>query len=228
MTGRARGRNYGYDVAFNYPETSDVLWYRGITWLGIYYGLSTEAKPKQVPNAPEQCSFLGLSAEGNNGPCASNDFVAYGTAYALLRWVSDQFGSAVAGGEKAIQRSIVENPYKGLTAIASVARVPVDTLLAQWAAALYVDDRVPTAAPRLTFSSWNLFDMDSRRMNVTGRLVPRERAFGGFTDAVSVRGGSTAYFRVSGAGHAATAIRASTSAGGALPAAMRMWIVRLQ
>jgi hypothetical protein len=106
--------------------------------------------------------------------------------------------------------------------------VPIDTLLAQWAAALYVDDRVPSAAPRLTFSSWNLFDMDSHRMNVTGRLVPRERAFGGFTDAVSVRGGSTAYFRVSGAGRAATAIRARDSGGGALPAAMRMWVVRLQ
>ena len=228
VTGRARGRNYGYDVAFNYPETDDVQWYRGITMLGFYFGLSTQPNPKQIPNAPEQCSFLGLAAEGNNGPCGNNDFVAYGTGFSLIRWLSDQFGSAVAGGEKAIQRSIVENRSTGLAAIANIARVPVDTLLAQWAAALYVDDRVPGAAPRLTFSSWNLFDMDRNRINVTGRLVPRERAFGGFTDAVSVRGGSTAYFRVSGAGRAATAIRARTSAGGALPAAMRMWIVRLQ
>jgi hypothetical protein len=228
VTGRARGRNYGYDVAFNYPETDDIQWYRGITLLGFYYGLSTEPNPKQIPNAPEQCSFLGLSSEGNNGPCANNDFVAYGTGFSLIRWLSDQFGSAVAGGEKAIQRSLVENRSAGLAAIASIARVPVDTLLAQWAAALYVDDRVPGAAPRLTFSSWNLFDIDRNRINVTGRLVPRERAFGGFTDAVSVRGGSTAYFRVSGVGRAATAIRARTSAGSALPAAMRMWVVRLQ
>jgi hypothetical protein len=227
VTGRARGRNYGYDVAFN-PPPSDEDWYRGITLLGIYFGLSVESSPKKVPNAPEQCSFLGLSSEGNNGPCINNDFVAYNTGYALLRWLSDQFGSVVAGGEKAIQRSIAGNRSAGLAAIANVARVPIDTLLAQWAAALYVDDRVPSAAPRLTFSSWNLFDMDSHRMNVTGRLVPRERAFGGFTDAVSVRGGSTAYFRVSGAGRAATAIRARDSGGGALPAAMRMWVVRLQ
>jgi len=227
VTGRARGRNYGYDVAFN-PPPYEADWYRGITLLGVYFGLWLESPPKKAPNAPEQCSFLGLGAEGNNGPCFNNDFVAYNTGYALLRWLSDQFASTVAGGEKAIHRSIVENRSSGLSAIASVAHVSVDTLLAQWAAALYVDDRVPGAAPRLTFSSWNLFDMDSRRMNATGRLTPRERPFGGFTDAVSVRGGSTAYFRVSGAGRAATAIRARDAQGAALPAAMRMWVVRLQ
>ena len=222
VTGRSRGRNYGYDVAF------DGDWYRGITLLGVYFGLWLESPPNKAPNAPEQCSFLGLSFEGNNGPCYNNDFVAYHTGYAFLRWLSDQFGSSVVGGEKAIQHALIENRSKGLAAIASVVRVPVDTLLAQWAAALYVDDRVPGAAPRLTFPSWNLFDLDTRRMNQTGRLIPRERAFGSFTDAVSVRGGSTAYFRVSGAGRAATAIRARTSAGGPLPAAMRMWVVRLQ
>ena len=222
VTGRARGRNYGYDVAF------DGDWYRGITLLGVYFGLWLESPAKKAPNAPEQCSFLGLSFEGNNGPCYNNDFVAYHTGYAFLRWLSDQFGSSVVGGEKAIQHALIENRSKGFAAIASVVRVPVDTLLAQWAAALYVDDRVPGAAPRLTFPSWNLFDLDTRRMNQTGRLVPRERAFGPFTDAVSVRGGSTAYFRVSGAGRAATAIRARDSGGGALQAAMRLWVVRLQ
>ena len=222
VTGRARGRNYGYDVAF------DGDWYRGITLLGVYFGLWLESPPNKAPNAPEQCSFLGLSFEGNNGPCYNNDFVAYHTGYAFLRWLSDQFGSSVVGGEKAIQHALIENRSKGLAAIASVVRVPVDTLLAQWAAALYVDDRVPGAAPRLTFPSWNLFDLDTRRMNQTGRLVPRERTFGPFTDAVSVRGGSTAYFRVSGAGRAATAIRARDSGGGALQAAMRLWVVRLQ
>ena len=227
VTGHTRGRNYGYDVAFNYPE-SESDWYRGITLLGVYFGLSVDSPPKRVPNAPEQCSFVGLSSEGNNGPCLNNDYVAYNTGYVLLRWLSDQFGSVVAGGEKAIQRSIVENRSAGFAAIANVARVPIDTLLAQWAAALYVDDRVPGAAPRLTLSSWNLFDFDSRRINQTGRLFPRERGFTSFADAVSVRGGSTAYFRVSGAGRAATAIRVRDASGSALPASMRVWVVRLQ
>ena len=222
VTGRARGRNYGYDVAF------DGDWYRGITLLGVYFGLWLESPPKKPANAPEQCSFLGLSFEGNNGPCYNNDFVAYHTGYAFLRWLSDQFGSSVAGGEKAIQHALVDNRSKGLAAIASVVHVPIDTLLAQWAAALYVDDRVPGAALRLTFPSWNLFDLDTRRINTTGRLVPRERAFGSFTDAVTVRGGSTAYFRVSGAGRAGTAIRAAAPGGGTLPAGMRVWVVRLQ
>jgi len=227
VTGHARGRNYGYDVAFNFPE-SESDWYRGITWLSVYFGLSLDAPPKKPVGAPEQCSFLGLSSEGNNGPCYNNDFVAYNTGFAFLRWLSDQFGSSVAGGEKAIQRSIAGSRTLGLGMLAGIVHVPADTLLAQFAAALYVDDRVPGAATRLTFSSWNLFDIDGRRINQTGRLLPRERSFAAFTDAVSVRGGSTAYFRISGAGHAGTAIRASDAAGGKLPAHMRMWVVRLQ
>ncbi len=62
----------------------------------------------------------------------------------------------------------------------------------------------------------------------TGQLGPRERRFAPFTDAVSVRGGSTAYFRISGAGRAGTAIRVRDASGAPLPAHMRVWVVRLQ
>jgi hypothetical protein len=109
-----------------------------------------------------------------------------------------------------------------------VVGVPIDSLLAQWAAMQYVDDRVSGAAPRLTLSSWNLFDVDQRRSSDGARLTPRERPFAGFADTVAVRGGSTAYFRVSGAGRPATAVRALGAGRAPLPPHMRLWAVRLQ
>jgi len=62
----------------------------------------------------------------------------------------------------------------------------------------------------------------------TARLTPRQRAFGTFTDDVAVRGGSTAYFLVSGNGRGATGIRARDASDGTLPSLMRLWVVRLQ
>jgi hypothetical protein len=90
-----------------------------------------------------------------------------------------------------------------------------------------VDDRVPNLNKRLTFTSWNMYDIESRKP-AQAQLIPRERSFGTFTDNVSIRAGSTAYFRVSGVGHPSAAIRAVDPNGGALPSTMRMWIVRLQ
>ena len=109
-------------------------------------------------------------------------------------------------GTAAIVRLLVaaEAPVTQV-AIAEAVGVPIDSLLAQWSAAQYVDDRVPGAAKRLTFTSWNFAEIEDMRVP-TARLTPRERAFMGFSDAVAVWAGSTAYFRVSGAGRPGTAV----------------------
>ena len=99
--------------------------------------------------------------------------------------------------------------------------------MAQWAAALYADDRVANLDPKLKFTSWNMRDIEAG-ITQTARLTPRDRQFGAFTDQVSVRGGSTAYFLVSGNGRGATGIRARDASDGTLPATMRLWVVRLQ
>ncbi|MGH7467432.1 MAG: Ig-like domain-containing protein [Longimicrobiales bacterium] len=225
ITGRSTGRNYGFDVAYNRTSPDQDPWYRAVSWMGIYYGGVPGGS--RVANAPEQCSWLGMAAEGNNGPCASADIATYAVGWSFLRWLSDRFGPQLAGGEKALQRALVNNRSKGFSAVSGALGIPIDSLLAQWGAALYVDDRVPTLSPALTFSSWNMFDVENGK-NPLYRLLPRERSFASFTDAVSVRAGSTAYFRVSGVGRPATAIQAFAPSSGALPAHMRMWVVRLQ
>jgi hypothetical protein len=225
LTGRAVGRNYGYSVAYDLPPSAPNYWYRAFDGLGYYFGFDT--RNSRTTNAPEQCSWLGLSSEGNDGPCISNDLVAYDVAWSFLRWVSDQVGPHAPGGEQQIQRALVDARSDGFAAFSEVIGLPADALLANWAAALYVDDRFPGMAAALNFTSWNLFDIASN-WPATARLVPRDRAFGPFTDQVSVRAGSTAYFRVGGAGRAATAIRVRDPSGNNLPAWMRVWIVRVR
>ena len=58
VTGRARGRNYGYDVAF------DGDWYRGITLLGVYFGLWLESPPKQGTERSRAVQLPGTQLRG--------------------------------------------------------------------------------------------------------------------------------------------------------------------
>jgi hypothetical protein len=225
LTGRALYQNYGFDVAWETRELAP--WYRGVQWASYYYGYISSSSQTRTAGAPEQCSWVGLVAEGNTGPCVANDNVAYGMGWSFLRWLSDQFGPALAGGEKALHIPLAYSSTGGFANISKTVGVPIDSLLAQWSAALYVDDRVPGLNKRLTFSSWNMYDIETRKRPML-QLAPRERSFGTFTDNVSIRAGSTAYFRVSGVGHPSAAIRAADPAGGALPSTMRMWVVRLQ
>jgi hypothetical protein len=225
ITGGAPGQNYGAAVAFNQPMRTPRNWYRATEWLRFYNGFLSSTE--RAAGAPEQCSWVGVAAQGNNGPCGGSDLIVYATGWSFLRWLSDQFGPGMPGGESALHKKLVDSRSVGYAAIAEAVGVPIDSLLAQWSAAQYVDDRVPGAAKRLTFTSWNFAEIDDMRVP-TARLTPRERAFWGFSDAVAVRAGSTAYFRVSGAGRPGTAVSVLAPNGQVLPSHMRLWVVRLQ
>jgi hypothetical protein len=151
----------------------------------------------------------------------------------LLRWVSDQYGAAHPGGEQGLQRALVDGSATGYAAHAAATGEPADSLLAMWAASLYVDDRVAGANPRLTIPSWNLLDVfegtfGGQRINANARLVPADRGFATFSDQLSVRAGSSSYARLSSAGRPATAVRIRSGGGGALPGYMHVWVVRLR
>jgi hypothetical protein len=151
----------------------------------------------------------------------------YGVPWSLFRYISDQYGPALPGGAQALHRRMIDSDFFGFANITAAVGVPIDVLMAQWAATLYTDDRVSGIDPRLTFPSWNLVNIESRLVG-PARLAPRERLFGAFSDQVSVRGGSTAYFVVSGSGRSATSIRVRDSSDGPLPDYMHVWVVRIQ
>jgi len=225
-TGLGPGRNLGLDVVVNEPALSPNNWFvDGFSDLFVYYGLGTSRTTK-ILNAPEQCSWLAPQSQSNNGPCLF-DYSMYGASWSFLRWLSDQFGPTFPGGEQGLHQKLVDNSFSGFATISNVVGVPIDVLLSQWAAALYVDDRVSGLDSRLTFTSWNLAAIESGVID-PAHLVPRNRGFGSFSDGVGVRGGSTAYFVVSGNGRPATSIRARDLSDGPLPSGMRMWVVRLR
>ena len=223
-TGRTIAQNYGFPIAFNNPRTDSIDWYvASFVDLALYWGFSTPTT--SIPGAPEECGWLGQQNRTNIGPCMGGRNI-YGISWSFLRWISDQFGPTFPGGEQGIQKQLINSSLQGFANIQSVINVPIDQLLAQWAAALAVDDRYPNATARLKFTSWDLANIDSRLV-ATAKLNPRLRGFADFTDNVNVRAGSTAYFKVGAPSHGPMAI----NIGGAqtqLPTTMRVWVVKVR
>ncbi len=230
LNGRTTGQNYGASVAFPPNDSPEIAWYvPGFTDLAVYYGFKSQTE--SVAAAPEQCSWLDLAGNGNTGPCLSGREV-YGVPWLFLRWLSDQFGPSVSGGEAGVQKALIDNTRRGYDNVENVTGVKIDTLLAQWAAALYVDDYwepLPNPNPRLGYKSWNLHDIYSK-LRPTARLTPYAYSFETFSNVVSVRGGSTAYFTMTGSSAPATAVKLRDASGQPIPPGgpMQLWIVRLQ
>ncbi len=112
----------------------------------------------------------------------------------------------------------------------ALLQVDTDSLFAQWAAMLYVDGRLGGGDPELSFPSWDLAEIFDG-LNPELRLTPKDRAFATFSEALSVHGGSTAYFRLSSAGpRPPFAVRVRDRDGGLLSTTLRpqVWIVRLR
>ncbi|MBI2537962.1 MAG: hypothetical protein HYW06_13575, partial [Gemmatimonadetes bacterium] len=144
-------------------------------------------------------------------------------------------------GEAGIQKAIIEHPQTGLAMLEAVIGVRVDTLLAQWAAMLYVDDITDTWAtqsPTLSLASWDLDDVYYGTyplgqfvysMYTSSRLTPVILAYETFSASANVRAASTYYAVISGANRLPTAVKARDASGtGMLPSTMRYWIVRIQ
>ena len=107
--------------------------------------------------------------------------------------------------------------------------MPVADLMASWAPMLYIDDRFTDASlADFQFLNWDLRSLEAAWGSPEADLQPRVRAFGDFSDDVSVRSASTAFFDVSGAGRSATAIRVTDQVGANLPATFQLFIVRVQ
>jgi hypothetical protein len=224
-TGLAPGQNLGFEIAFNNPPAQPISWFIDpFVDLVVYYGFISQTS--RAIGAPEQCSWLATRSQGNTGPCLTGR-EPYGVPWSFLRWLSDQYGGQFPGGEKGFHQQLVDNAFTGYATIQSVIGQPIDVLLAQWAATLYTDDRVPNIDPKLTLKSWNLFAIENRLV-ANAKLTPYDRPFGSFTDQIAVRAGSTAYFRVSGSGRSATGIRIRDNSDLPLPDNMRVWVVRIQ
>lgn len=233
FAGRSPGTNLGFTIAFNCndppncnnkPDPTD--WYLGsFIDLILYYGFQTATS--RVAGAPEQCSWLDLPTNGNSGPCLLEGREVYGVPWSLLRFISDQYGSQFAGGEAELHRKLISGMTRGFANIERVVSVPMRTILARWAVSLYADDRIGALDNSLKLTSWDLEDIRTALVE-SAQLVPKSRSFSGFSENVSVRGGSTAYYRVSGTSRAAGSFRVRTSTGALPSSQIQVWVLRSQ
>ncbi len=218
--GRSPGQNLGYAVAFNQDDPSSIDWYsNAFVDLAYFYGY--ESSTSRISGAPEQCSWLDAD---HQSPCKGRA-LWYGVSWSFLRWLSDHFGDQFPDGEKGFHRALIDATDVGFDNISNRVGVPIDSLLAQWSASLWVDDRVSTTNDKLTMTSWDLLDVFNGLVQ-TARLQPATASFDDFTMNVSVRAAATAYTLVSGLLRPPVAIRARDLSGGQLPSAMRLYVVR--
>ena len=222
-TSRSAGQNYGANVIFASVGTNEIRPYSMVSALVFYFGFQDPTN--RIAGAPEQCSWLAPDPGGEVlGPCSAG--ASFNVAWAFLRWLTDHYAVAV-GGDAIFHGTLIDAQTSGFQRVADLTGVDIETLLARFSAMLYVDDRISLVEPTLALPSWDLFDMDENLVQ-TARLLPRERTFTSFSDRVSVRAGSTAYFLVTGPGRPATTIAARDPSGGSLGPEMQMWVVRIQ
>lgn len=225
VEGRSAGQNLGADVLFNLAGTDEQAWYLpALTELANYFGFGVDPMDEviRIQGAPQECGWLGRES---SAPCIGS--LVNGVAWSLIRWADDHFSGSFPGGSPGFQQALIDNASVGFANLEGRTGQSIETMLAQWAATLYVDDRVAGLAEKLTFPSWNLFDVDQTVIE-QARLMPTGRGFADFQSALTVAAASSGYFRLSGGPRQNTAVRFRGSADEVLLTTMQLWIVRLQ
>jgi Bacterial Ig-like domain (group 2)/IPT/TIG domain len=223
VTGRSTGQNYGYAIALNDPHFDPVSWYADqFADLSFYFGRNQNDPATPIADTPARCSWVTNSPS----PCQGRA-LWYGVGWSFLRWISDNYGSQL-GGEQQFQRDLIDNNVFGFDNIEDVTGIPIETLLAKWAASLYLDDRgVAGLAPDLTIPSWNFKDVfEDGQLPASAALEPAPLTFGDYTKVTRVRSSSTAYFLLGGMNRPATSIRVRNPSDGTLASFMQIFLVR--
>lgn len=220
--------NLGPEALFTDHPPTDVAWYlNGFFGLVSYFGLGFDGDdfPFRVENAPHECTWFSVPEPE---PCDTG-LVAYGTTWSFLRWMSDHFGDEFPGGERELQKRIVDSSRSGLATFEELLGLNRRQLLAPWAASLYADDRASsTPDPLITFPSWNLPAVEGAVID-QAHLVPAQRGFTNFQTTVQVAAGSSYYQLFQGlGGHPPFALSARTGAGDPLPEHIQIWVARLR
>ncbi len=227
IIGNSPGQNIGASQVLdsNHPG---FTWYNpSFAQLALYYGWIPPSGHSAT--APELCTLFG----DPELTTACEPFWFYGASWSFQRYVLDRFGPSQPNGETDLSRGwlVANKDLDGVDNIEALLGVGFDSVFSQWAAMHWADDRIANADPLVQMTSWNLFNIFSSVSAEGTRLVPLERTFTTFSGSRSIRGGSTAYTRLSAAaGHPAFSVSARGAGAALLPAGSRpqFWIVREQ
>ena len=183
--------------------------------------------------------LAGVESRTPLGAADANDVTFYASGWSLVRWAADHYG---AHNEAAFLRALVRGTSgaTGVTALARLTGRPAEELLADWSLAQWLDDRagfVPQRAT-LSFPSWNLPDimhglaqLDPSRYRASP-LPVRDVTGDRVVTVPTLRGYSASFLESTLAPRATQllALRggAGASAAGALPASIRLAVVRVR
>lgn len=225
VLGFAPGQNLSIETAINIEDVLPFAWYLN-PWADLifFWGFPETPGAPRNAGAPQECTWIADVID----PCEARPSW-YGVTWSFMRWVSDQFGDAL-GGEAAFQQALIDNSQTGFANLRSVlsAQGSLEELLAHWSAMLYLDDRPDAAVqPIHTMSSWDLYSADQRLVEIAW-LRPPNKGFTNFSETVSIRDPSMAYFLIGGSNPPAYTIRVTSGNGGNLPTEMQVWLVRMQ
>jgi hypothetical protein len=228
-TGRSSGQNYGGSVAFS-TGSFDAIWFLGnFSVLALYQGWDGNENTANVsiPGAPEECSWvLANFNDPGAGPCLAASDLRY-LMWIFYRWISDNIAVSQAEAQ-AMNRALIDNNLTGFANFEDVTGESMADMLGAWAAMLYADDRAASLDPLVSLPTWDLPDVFQTVSDPSASLEPRQVSFNAFSSDVTVRGGSSAYYVISGLNRPATSVRARAQSGALLPGSSQMWIVRLQ
>ena len=213
VTDRHPAQNYGRDVAFSAEYPNPGAWQEPFERLSGYFSGAYEARP-------HECGWISRGIQPQCGAA-----LEYGVGWSFLRWLTDQYARQHPGGDAQFHREMLLSEQDQRGAIERLLGSSFESLLAQWSAAIYVDDRVPGADPTLQFTSWNYSDVYKEDPD---RLIPQEISFEDLQKMARLRDGSTWYLRVSGKGRPSTAIGVEGLDNTALPDDIQVWVVRLE
>ena len=143
LYGHGSGRNMGYEEYLEGEEWYEYGWLPDL--LG-FFGLDPDGGGSgRVPDAPEQCSWVGES----DGPCEFR--AVYGVPSVLLRWAMDRWSDDYPGGETALMKHLTQSPHKGFASLEQVSSWRIEQILAEFYLSLWADGR-----PREGGGAWNL------------------------------------------------------------------------
>jgi hypothetical protein len=224
VLGNDTGQNLSADVAFDFGETQVYPWYIAPFFdLVFYFGFPGSLTDPRIGGTPQECTWIDADVEH---PCGGRP-LWYGVTWSFLRWASDVYGAEL-GGEPAFQKALIDGDLSGFDnleeALAGLGEGTLEDHLARWAATLYMDGR-PGASPENSLSSWDLLDVEQAVVE-SAWLHPTEHGFTDFSETLTLRDPSTAFFLVGGFGATSHTLRIAGASGGDLGSNVQVWLVR--
>ena len=223
LFGHGSRRDLGYS-AFQ----QGVDWYSEWAFgLARFFGWDSDDanNSRRVPNAPEECSWMGRPEDGNDGPCRNASRAVYDVPSLVFRYAMDRFGREYPGGEQALMRQLTRSTSRGLASLTEVSDWPAEQILADFYLALWLD---LNGGDAYGMASWDLADI-WRRFPESLWLRPWTSTSAAFTGSWNIRGGSTFYLRWTPSGsRAPTSLRVTSSSGSNVPGHISVWALRVR